>query len=806
LYLGGGFDFRARFNRDSTAMAKNILAIILLATLSAPAWATLHVAPTGDDRGDGSADHPLATLAAAQLRWRATGDRDVQLSAGTYDLAAPLTLTVADNGTADHPLTIAARPGEQVTVTGEQRLGRLAWKPFKDGIYSAAVPAGFATDHLFVNGQRQTLARYPNRTPGQTFDGYAPDAFDPARAARWSDPAGGFMHALHDHMWGSVHWTITGKKPDGTLAFVGGTQMNRGNRPHKTYRFVEGIFEELDAPGEWFLNGRTSTLYFMPPAGLDLATADVAGVRLKRLIDVAGTPDAPVRFVRLAGLTFTGAARTFMDTREAVLRSDWCIDREAAVYLRGAEDVSVDRCTLTDLGGNGIFLDGHDRRVAVRDCHLSEIGASGIMVVGRPSAVRDPVVGYKAGVPIDQLDTTPGPCGDDYPADCRVDDCLIHRTGRIEKQTAGVCLDIARRITVSHCSIYEVPRAGINIGDGCWGGHRIEFNDVFDTVLETGDHGSFNSWGRDRFWTPSVTAINDRVKALPGIVRLDTVEPIVLFNNRWRCDHGYDVDLDDGSSRYVITNNLCLNRGIKNREGYERDVENNVTVNSGYDTHVWPTDSGDVFAHNIVWASHPYRPIGMPPKPWGKSFDFNLVQTSGATGTAPATALQAKSGRDAHSIVADAKFIDPAHGNYDVRPDSPAIALGFKNFPMDAFGVTDPALRAMARTPVLPDAGGTKGEATRDATPRTWLGVEVRNVASEAEMSAYGTAGVSGVLVLRPPTAGPLARAGLAANDVIRAVDGKLIDAVTDLPTAAASVGTVMIVRQQQNQTLTVAH
>ncbi len=770
-----------------------------------PVRGTVYIAPNGDDHADGSVTHPLATLAAAQVKWQATGDRDVQLRGGTYDLPATFTLTPADSGTAERPLSIAACAGEHVTITGEQRLGHLAWTPFKDGIWSAPVPAGFATDQLFVNGRPQTLARYPNRTPGQTFDGYAPDAFDPARAARWADPAGGFMHALHDHMWGSVHWTITGKNPDGTLRFVGGTQMNRGNRPHKSYRFVEGIFEELDAPGEWYLNGKTSTLYFMPPAGLDVATADVAGVRLKRLIDVEGTPSQPVRFVKFSGLTLSGAARTFMDTKEAVLRSDWCIAREGAIYAHGAEDVSVDRCTLTDLGGNGIFLDGYNRRVTVRDCHLSEIGASGVMVIGRPTAVRSPVVGYRSGVPIEQMDTTPGPCGDDYPADSAVDDCLIHRTGRIEKQTAGVCIDIAQRTVVSHCSIYEVPRAGINIGDGCWGGHRIEFDDVFETVLETGDHGSFNSWGRDRFWMPSTKAINARVKQLPNIVSLDTVEPITLNNNRWRCDHGYDVDLDDGSSRYVITNNLCLNRGIKNREGYERDVENNVTVNSGFDAHVWPTDSGDVFMHNIVWASHQYRPIGMPAKPWGKAFDFNLAQTNGAAGAAPATALQAKSGRDEHSIVADAKFIDPAHGNYGVRPDSPAIALGFKNFPMDRFGVTDPALRALARTPVLPGDGSAKGEVTRDATPRTWLGTEVRNVASEAEMSAYGTAGVSGVLVLRPPTAGPLARAGLLANDVIRVVDGKLIDAVADLPTAAASVGTVMIVRQQQNQTLTVA-
>ena len=100
----------------------------------------------------------------------------------------------------------------------------------------------------------------------------------------------------------------------------------------------------------------------------------------------------------------------------------------------------------------------------------------------------------------DRLDTAPGPKTDNYPADCRVEDCLLHGFGVVEKQTAGVEISMSESITVSHASIYDCPRAGINIGDGCWGGHVIEYCDVFDTVKETGDHGSFNSWGRDRYW------------------------------------------------------------------------------------------------------------------------------------------------------------------------------------------------------------------------------------------------------------------------------------------------------------------
>src|SRR5205809_5246704 len=93
----------------------------------------------------------------------------------------------------------------------------------------------------------------------------------------------------------------------------------------------------------------------------------------------------------------------------------------------------------------------------------------------------------------------------------------------------------------TNCSIYDMPRAGINIGDGCWGGHIIEYCDVFDTVKETGDHGSFNSWGRDRYWVSNIEEVNGRVAKNKALPLLDTIEPIILRNNRWRCDHGWDI-------------------------------------------------------------------------------------------------------------------------------------------------------------------------------------------------------------------------------------------------------------------------
>ena len=46
-------------------------------------------------------------------------------------------------------------------------------------------------------------------------------------------------------------------------------------------------------------------------------------------------------------------------------------------------------------------------------------------------------------------------------------------------------------------------------------------------------------------------------------------------------------------------------------------------------------------------------------------------------------------GYDEHSKFADPLFVDPEHGDFRLRSGSPAFALGFNEFGMDHFGLTD---------------------------------------------------------------------------------------------------------------------
>ena len=789
-------------------LSLNILAALVARSVVAGEF---HVAPSGNDANQGTLAKPFATLQRAQAAVRTLAGREavtVFVHEGTYYLPSTLLFSAEDSGSKAAPVVYQAFQNEHPVISGGARLNNLKWESFQNGILKAKVPADLFSDQLFVNGERQPLARYPNFDPNvRHFNGWAKDAISPARAARWKDPTGGFIHALHSAEWGGMHYVITGKTNDNKITYEGGWQNNRPMGMHER-RFVENILEELDAPGEWFLDAKNSLLYFYPTAGLDFAKATIEAVRLKHLIEFRGTEQSPVRFVTLSGLTFRHAARMFMENKEPLVRSDWTTYRGGALFLNGTEDCAIENCFLDQVGGNAVFVNNYNRRVTIRGCHIAKAGANGVAFVGDRDAARVPRDWNDRSQSFEKLDRTPGPKTANYPADCLVDDCLIYLSGRVEKQTAPVQIELSQGITVRHCSLYDVPRAGINIGDGCWGGHVIEYCDIFDTVMETGDHGSFNSWGRDRFWKLSGLDLNNDAswETNKDVVFLDAVKMTVIRNNRWRCDHGWDIDLDDGSSNYHIYNNLLLHGGLKNREGFHRLVENNIIVDSGFHPHVWYKHSEDIVRRNIMW-SEKYLPAGgMPATPWGREMDYNLVHREGVSEPQRASQMSRQSKRDEHSIIADALFVDAVQGDFRVKDGSPALKLGFVNFQMDQFGVQKPGLKAIARTPEIPKPSASAVlTANTNAVEQVkrFAQAQVRNISGLGDRSAYGLPDESGILVVNIPSGSSAARAGLKKDDVIIACDSKPVRTVNDL-LALAKIATgkkltLTVSRQQQS-------
>lgn len=707
--------------------------------------------------GDGRRESPFTSTLEAQ---RTIGKRlstspcdiTVWVAPGVYYLQDSFVLRAGDTNPAARITYRTNEPGS-ATLAGGVRL-TCDWRLYRSGIYQTAVPRDIHFDQLFVNGQRQTRARYPNYDPSalrehsghtlpagkipddepdpspadnddMTFSSGAPRGiyFDPARFSdkRWAHPEDAIIHIFQHSYWGNLQWRIRRIDwLDHRIWFGrGGFQVGAKWAEHPcevnehSYFYVENVFEELDSPGEWFLDERSSTLFFYPPADTSLEDAVVEVPQLESIIEMIGSQENPVRNVTFDGFRFALTRSTFLDDYEVPSLSDWAIHRGGAVLLRGTRGCEIRNCHFDSVGGNAVFLDGYNRSATIRNSLFERGGESAVCVVG-------------------SLATTVG-TQREFPYECAVSNNIVRYGGVFGKQTAGVYISRAKRITVSHNEMHDLPRAGICIGDGTWGGHIIEDNYIHDTCLETSDHGPFNAWGRDKFWclVQSHTVYTKDRNHFAGNVKVDAMEPVLVRHNFFRERAGWGLDMDDGASNYEIYNNLCVGVSMKLREGAYRNVYNNIWVNGANSPcfHVGNEDNHDRYVRNITVMSvakmtaendlnfemgfgygEMYTLIAVPARSaWLEECDYNCFFSDAGEFFARVTervdepdwkAMDRTKrkyslsewrslGFDRHSVFADPMFVDPEHDDYRVRQDSPALRLGFENFEMHSFGVTE---------------------------------------------------------------------------------------------------------------------
>ncbi|MBM3499255.1 MAG: hypothetical protein FJX74_11365, partial [Armatimonadetes bacterium] len=160
-----------------------IMPALLNATVAVPAAGdplVLFVAMDGNDawsgqlEAPGDGDGPFATLARAAravAEARAAGDGQdrairVFVRGGCYALDAPLVLTAAHSGTAEHPTTFAAYRDEHPEISGGRAI--TGWEQGElngHAVWAAALPevqaGGWNFRQLWVNGERRERPRFP---------------------------------------------------------------------------------------------------------------------------------------------------------------------------------------------------------------------------------------------------------------------------------------------------------------------------------------------------------------------------------------------------------------------------------------------------------------------------------------------------------------------------------------------------------------------------------------------------------------------------------------------------------------------
>ena len=673
----------------------------------------------------------------------------IRLKNGVYNLTSPILVK-----------------GENIEICGDtdtviQGCVKIdAWTDEGNGIFSAKTE--YDADALYISGEKYQMARFPKYNPNvRIFGGFSRDVLSKTKADEWKNPKGAYIHAMHRHNWGGYSYEVTGKDENGNLTYIGGWQNNRQMGMHSDFKYIENVREEMTEPGEWYFDKKNKRVYVILKAGHSLDDAYIC-------VNSSFFVFKSCKNVKVESIKIRRAKRTFMLTNEPLLRSDWTIYRGGAIYFTNSSDCSVSKCSLFDIGTNGVFVDGKNSNITISKCHFKDLGASGVCFVGKPSSVRSPLFEATESQSFLEIDKKRGPKSNEYPKGCTVEDCLIERVGMLEKQATGVEISMSYGISVINTSIYDASRAGINISEGTFGGHIIDGCDVFDTVKETGDHGSFNSWGRDRFWH----LYDLEQKDIHKYAYLDCIGKTVIRNSRFRCDRGWDIDLDDGSSNYEIYNNLCLNGGIKLREGFGRYVHNNIMVNNSVHMHVWYENSGDVVENNIVFTE--YQPILMD-HGFGKSIDFNVLHSKNTKGIKKAPELEKITGMDEHSIKTKCVFKDVRHGDYTLL--SPEIR-GFEDFPHE-FGVKYEPLKKLAKAPVLPKINQSAKKSKSSFI--TLFDMKLKNIETDGEMSAFATAGHNGVLVLDVDQFADASAKGILPCDVIVGLGDKEVNSLADL-------------------------
>lgn len=526
--------------------------------------AELFVGIDGRDENPGTRQEPFPTLTRARDEVRKLKSRGIDgpiavtILPGRYPITESLQLSAEDSGAADAPVVYRAAEQGTVVLYGGHRLSgftNVTDEAIRDRLpdesrdkvlqcdlkslgiddYGELKVRGFGqgsappTLELFIDGKAMPLARWPNLGfvgigrlvhPGSPQDN-TPSIFEylSDRHERWIGAKDAWLFGYFKYLWADSTIEIAEIDPvkktitTATAYRYGGTGMDT-RQGIQYYAF--NLLEEIDMPGEWYLDRSSGVLYLYPRSEQRPIKAEI-GLLSSPMIQMSG-----VSHVQIRGITFD-------------------LGRSFAVEAASCHDCWFIGCTISRFAGDGFIIRGGTNNRAI-GLDVNRIGRAAMLVSGG-----------------DRNTLAPG--------GHVVENCKINNFGRIDRTyTPAIRLEgVGNR--VAHNQMFDGPSSAMRIEGN---DHTIEFNEVHSMVKESDDQGAI-----DMFRNPTYRGVVFRhnyfhqigktdggaeVHGQAAIRFDDAISGMVVYGNVFRqCGAGNFGALQINSGRdNTIDNNLFI--------------------------------------------------------------------------------------------------------------------------------------------------------------------------------------------------------------------------------------------------------
>ncbi len=384
----------------------------------------IYVAKYGNDANDGSFERPFITpqkaIEVVRLRISAnnipTGGLTVYFMSGDYYLKSALIFNNEDSGTVSKPIKYSSYPNQKARLTGGvsllktdfisaskdtalnnlvdknaiskivkldlKKIGITEYGNFTRRGFMIANP--FSPIELNVNGKPMTVSRWPNNdsqnlvmknTYGGTVSisgkgGDGPTIYFKAsnkvgqRSANWKDTSDIWVDGILGQDW---VWTFNKVKSINPSADT--VTLNYGEVSEPVSWgvtrgvFFENILEELDSPGEYYIDKNNGILYFYPNDDFN----NGASIYLSTLADDIISLDNAKNLI-------------FDDLILSNSRGNGIVDSMFWIPNKVTQNITFKNITLENIAGNGISISGSN--ITVDSCELRNIGSTGIAICG----------------------------------------------------------------------------------------------------------------------------------------------------------------------------------------------------------------------------------------------------------------------------------------------------------------------------------------------------------------------------------------------------------------------------------------